>query len=113
MRRRARRQHRGWLRWLTDVCEDALIHRTVRHERDDAHRLDALRASQRVACVDARQQKRQAAGDRTAEIGLGCGDHREIWDGLDAAGRPMPSGLYVARLRAGGVTEAIKLTLVR
>jgi hypothetical protein len=42
-----------------------------------------------------------------------AGGHHETWDGLDDAGRPLPSGLYVARLRAGGVAEAIKLTLVR
>lgn len=44
---------------------------------------------------------------------LAAGEHRPQWDGLDRAGRPMPSGAYFARLEAGGVVEAVKLVLVR
>jgi hypothetical protein len=39
---------------------------------------------------------------------------REVnWDGLDDAGRACPSGLYVARLCAGGETAMVRMTLVR
>ncbi|HOX27056.1 MAG TPA: CHRD domain-containing protein [Candidatus Krumholzibacteria bacterium] len=41
------------------------------------------------------------------------GDHEAVWRGDDESGQAMPSGIYVARLRAGGSLEAQKLTLVR
>jgi hypothetical protein len=41
------------------------------------------------------------------------GRHAVIWDGRDDAGRPVASGVYVARLAAGGHSAAHKLTLVR
>lgn len=48
------------------------------------------------------------AGDRPA------GRHGARWDGLSDAGQRVPSGLYVARLRAArGETDLLKLTLVK
>ncbi|MBK7672340.1 MAG: hypothetical protein IPJ24_13330 [bacterium] len=44
---------------------------------------------------------------------LGAGEHRLEWDGCDDGGRALPSGVYVARLRAGGAAESVKLMLVR
>jgi len=44
---------------------------------------------------------------------LPAGRHVVIWDGLDDAGRAMPSGVYLARVLADGLTSARKLTLVR
>lgn len=44
---------------------------------------------------------------------LDAGEHRLEWDGCDDGGRTLPSGLYVARVRAGGAVEAVKLVLVR
>jgi hypothetical protein len=44
----------------------------------------------------------QAAGEQTVE-----------WDGRDAQGRPVASGSYLARLRAGGQTATHKLTLAK
>jgi hypothetical protein len=41
------------------------------------------------------------------------GDHEAVWQGNDDAGRLMPSGVYVARLRAGQYTDSQKLTLVK
>ncbi|MGQ9561690.1 MAG: FlgD immunoglobulin-like domain containing protein [Candidatus Oleimicrobiaceae bacterium] len=41
------------------------------------------------------------------------GTHQVNWDGNDALGRPMPSGVYFCRLRAEGRTAAAKLLLVR
>jgi len=42
-----------------------------------------------------------------------AGSHRVIWHAEDAAGSPLPSGVYFAGLRAGGYAETRKLTLVR
>jgi hypothetical protein len=44
---------------------------------------------------------------------LAAGSHRFDWNGTDAAGRALPSGVYLARLTAGRLTAAAKLTLVR
>lgn len=42
-----------------------------------------------------------------------AGDHVAAWDGSDDAGRIMPSGVYLVRLRAGAREENMRLTLVR
>jgi hypothetical protein len=42
-----------------------------------------------------------------------AGDHQSRWDGSDDAGRIMPSGVYLVRLRAGAREESMRLTLVR
>ena len=42
-----------------------------------------------------------------------AGRQTEIWDGSDQTGRPMPSGMYIAALRAGTYSEARKLMLAR
>jgi len=45
---------------------------------------------------------------------LPVGEHAAVWDGRDDAGRPLASGLYVARLEAPGEPPATrKLILVR
>jgi hypothetical protein len=41
------------------------------------------------------------------------GPHEAVWDGRDAKGRAVGSGIYVARLSAAGETRRIKLALVR
>jgi hypothetical protein len=41
------------------------------------------------------------------------GRHAVVWDGRDAKGRTVGSGIYVARLSAAGETRRIKLALVR
>jgi hypothetical protein len=41
------------------------------------------------------------------------GAHTSAWDGRDAAGREVASGVYVARLRSGGRAVTHKLTLIR
>ncbi|MDP6418036.1 MAG: FlgD immunoglobulin-like domain containing protein [Candidatus Krumholzibacteria bacterium] len=43
----------------------------------------------------------------------GAGTHAITWDACNAQGREMASGVYQARLTAGGVVESQKLVLVR
>lgn len=43
----------------------------------------------------------------------GAGRHDEVWNGLDDAGGRAASGLYMARLTAGGVTQMMKMTLLK
>ncbi len=42
-----------------------------------------------------------------------AGVHHVIWNGLDAAGQPQPSGLYYARISATGVSKTIKILLLK
>jgi len=42
-----------------------------------------------------------------------AGAHAATWDGRDDAGRPVASGTYHYRLRAGGVTEARRMVLLK
>jgi hypothetical protein len=44
---------------------------------------------------------------------LPAGRHSLDWDGRDAAGRPMASGVYLLVLEAGGQWQSLKLTLLR
>jgi hypothetical protein len=44
---------------------------------------------------------------------LPAGEQRLDWDGLDAAGRELPSGIYFARLANEGASATIKLVLLR
>ena len=41
------------------------------------------------------------------------GDHRALWDGLDARGRPLATGAYVVRLRSGSAVEERKIALLK
>ncbi|MCC6652986.1 MAG: T9SS type A sorting domain-containing protein, partial [Candidatus Eisenbacteria bacterium] len=42
-----------------------------------------------------------------------AGVHSNEWDGADAGGRALPSGLYFARLMTAGGTRAIRLVVSR
>ncbi|MBE0566835.1 MAG: hypothetical protein IH621_12795 [Krumholzibacteria bacterium] len=57
--------------------------------------------------VDGRLVRRLEDGRREA------GEHRVAWDGLDTAGRAVPSGTYLYRLEAGPVRETRTMTLLR
>jgi hypothetical protein len=50
---------------------------------------------------------------RLLDADLTAGDHVADWDGRDDGGRAAPSGVYLARLTAAGVTRQHKLQLVR
>ncbi|UCD37880.1 MAG: T9SS type A sorting domain-containing protein [Fidelibacterota bacterium] len=41
------------------------------------------------------------------------GYHEAIWDGSDASGRGMPSGIYIARLSTPGYSQSRKIVLLR
>jgi hypothetical protein len=47
-----------------------------------------------------------------ADETLPAGRHSFRWDGTDARGRRLPSGLYICRLRCGGTTASRAMTLV-
>ncbi len=42
-----------------------------------------------------------------------AGSWTAVWDGRDDAGRDLPSGIYLCRLRAGSESRSLKLTLLR
>ena len=63
----------------------------------------------RVDVYDARGRRVRTLVDERRE----AGDHQVMWRGRDRTGRPVPSGVYIARLRYGGTTETCRLTLVR
>jgi flagellar hook capping protein FlgD len=44
---------------------------------------------------------------------LALGDHTPSWDGRDDAGRPMPGGIYFARLRLDAASQTRRLVLLR
>ncbi len=55
-------------------------------------------------------------GERIATLVDGvlvAGEHTATWDGNDAAGRRVGSGVYFYRLRAGGETDAKKAVFLR
>ena len=44
---------------------------------------------------------------------MGAGRHRAEWNGTDASGKPVVSGVYFGRLRVGSEVQVRKLSLVR
>ncbi len=45
--------------------------------------------------------------------GLTAGSHEAVWDGNDASGRAVGSGLYLARLTCGGSALTVRMGLIR
>jgi flagellar hook assembly protein FlgD len=44
---------------------------------------------------------------------MAAGPHALTWDGRDEKGRPLPSGIYFARLSTEHETRGIKMTLLK
>jgi flagellar hook assembly protein FlgD len=42
-----------------------------------------------------------------------AGDHKVTWDGRDDHGRNVASGVYLYKLRSGGVLETKKMVLLK
>ncbi len=42
-----------------------------------------------------------------------AGEHAVVWDGRDAAGRPVESGIYLCRVESGSSRELRKMTLLK
>ena len=67
----------------------------------------AARVSLRVLDVLGKPVRILAGGQQAA------GEHTVRWDGRDDAGQPLPSGVYLIRLEAGGQVATRKVVLVR
>ncbi len=71
---------------------------------------DLARAADcRLSVFDARGREVAVLLDGRRDVGR----HAAAWDGRDLTGRALPSGTYIAGLRAGGYTEARKIVLAR
>jgi hypothetical protein len=75
---------------------------TIRFTLDDARSVQVT-----VFTADGRRVATLAGG------GFGAGAHEVVWDGLDHAGRPQPSGSYMYVVQADDVRRIGRMTLVR
>ena len=66
-------------------------------------------AEVRLILYNLRGQELRRLVDRKQDAGF----HSVTWDGQDAVGRQVASGVYLSRISAGEFTEAKKLTLLR
>ncbi len=66
-------------------------------------------ASARVDLYDVRGRLVRALFNESAAVG----EHVLGWDGQDAAGRPVPAGVYYARLTARGESRVARLVITR
>jgi hypothetical protein len=67
---------------------------------------NATDRTKRVAFYD-------VAGREVASVEAGSGAATLDWNAVDARGRELPSGIYFAEVRAGDLSERIKVVLVR
>jgi flagellar hook assembly protein FlgD len=44
---------------------------------------------------------------------LPAGNHTFEWRGLDGSGHRLPPGIYLSRVRVGGVSEGVRLVMWR
>jgi len=50
---------------------------------------------------------------RLVDANMNSGYHLAIWDGRDKTGKPAASGIYFARLIAGGYIKTVKMVLLK
>jgi flagellar hook assembly protein FlgD len=41
------------------------------------------------------------------------GTYELLWDGLDASGKPVRSGIYLCQMKAGQMSTAVQMILIR
>ena len=71
---------------------------------------ELVRASEATVTVHDLAGRRLATVTRGA---FGAGLNRVPWDGTDRVGRPLPSGVYLARLSTADEVSTAKITLAR
>ncbi|MFQ5599395.1 MAG: M14 family zinc carboxypeptidase [Candidatus Krumholzibacteriia bacterium] len=103
---------RLWGPWVAVVGRVTHLHPAVPNPFNPSTRLRFEVASEApvrldIVRVDGRLVRRLV--DRT----LPAGAHDVRWDGLDHAGHPVASGVYVGRLRVAGATHTSRLVLLR
>ena len=62
-----------------------------------------------IAIYDLRGRQLRTLADRH----FAAGKHALKWDGLDQAGRALPSGIYLVRLQSASAAQGLKVSLVR
>jgi hypothetical protein len=99
-----------WVRFETGVEEQEDMEVTeVLRLKTLNHIGENVLFSAKSAGPDARLEIYDAAGIKVREFVVG---ERVVWDGRDASGRMVRSGLFFARLRAGTVTETRRFAMV-
>jgi flagellar hook assembly protein FlgD len=63
----------------------------------------------RLVVVDVRGRLVRTLADES----LAPGNYQRLWDGRDAEGRPLPSGVYAVLVEAGSEREVKKVVVVR
>ncbi len=66
-------------------------------------------AATRIEVFDVRGRLMASLGVKHREAGV----QSVAWDGTDRDGRNLPSGVYLARVRAGKISESLKIVLAR
>jgi hypothetical protein len=69
-----------------------------------------------AASADVRLDVYDVVGRRVRKLGaaaMGAGPHVVAWDGMDGAGRPVSSGVYLYVFEAGGIRRTGRITVVR
>ncbi len=62
-----------------------------------------------IAVYNTRGRRIQTLAGRT----MSAGAHQLIWNGTDARGKPVVSGVYFCVMRAGGIRQVVKMVLAR
>ncbi|NNE07005.1 MAG: T9SS type A sorting domain-containing protein [Gemmatimonadetes bacterium] len=88
----------------------------LRKSRPNPHRGSSLISYDLPRSVDVRLEVFEISGRRVRSLvdkERPAGFHTAVWDGSDEDGRPVASGTYLYRLRAGDFTATRKLTVLR